>query len=148
MTTFAVYAAAAFFIGGATGAAAADYKTIACPFVTSSNVVCGEVLITPHRVLPVVRLGGGGAKIPAVILGGGGPGAGLFLHEAQGVVFWDKFRREILGDAGELILIDQSGTGILNRCCLVPILPSKPCLPGRCRLRRILILLSRNTSVV
>ena len=111
MTTFAVYAAAAFFIGGATGAAAADYKTIACPFVASSNVVCGEVLITPHRVLPVVRLGGGGAKIPAVILGGGGPGAGLFLHEAQGVVFWDKFRREILGDAGELILIDQSGAG-------------------------------------
>ena len=103
-----VYAAAFFVIGGAD---AADYKTIACPFVAPANVVCGEVLITPHRALPVVRLGGGSGRIPAVVLGGGGPGAGLFLHEAQGVAFWDKFRRDILGDAGELLLIDQSGAG-------------------------------------
>ena len=55
MTTFAVYAAAAFFIGGATGAAAAIIKQspALCCFV---NVVCGEVLITPHRVLPVVAI--------------------------------------------------------------------------------------------
>ena len=113
--SYSIIAVVMLFI--TTGVEAADYSINNCPFTKPAGVrvVCAEVLIEKVNggrvLLPVVRLGGGKKKTPVAILGGGGPGGGLLLYEAESIVFWEQLRRDILGDGGELILIDQSGAG-------------------------------------
>ena len=64
--------------------------------------------------MPVVILEGvAGRHGPfAVVLGGGGPGGGLDIDSEEGIAYWDDYRREVLGDAGNLVLMDQRGAGM------------------------------------
>lgn len=98
------------------------YQRGECPFESPPRalVICGGITVPEDRQsqsgkvhLPVVRIMGakGGAQIPAVILGGGGPGGGLNLHDGESIAGWNDFRKQLLGDDGELILLDPRGSG-------------------------------------
>lgn len=108
--------------GAQTPDAAYGYQREECPFESPPQVlvICGGITVPEDRksqsgkvYLPVVRIMGanGGAQIPAAIFGGGGPGGGLYLHNDEGIAQWNDFRKQLLGDGGELILLDPRGSG-------------------------------------
>ena len=98
------------------------YQTEECPFnaPAESLVVCGGITVPENHetktgkvYLPIVRIMHETirAETPAAILGGGGPGAGLYLHNEDEVAGFNNFRKELLGNGGELILIDARSSG-------------------------------------
>ena len=98
------------------------YQTEECPFnaPAESLVVCGGITIPENHetktgkvYLPIVRIMHETirAETPAAILGGGGPGGGLSLHDEEAIAGHNDFRKELLGDGGELILIDARSSG-------------------------------------
>lgn len=116
--------AALCFAAGAAEAQSAEYgyQREECPFDAPPDalVVCGGVTVPENRqnetgkiYLPVVRIIGtkNRAETPAVILGGGGPGGPLYLHEETVIANWNEFRKNLLGEGGELILLDPRGSG-------------------------------------
>ena len=89
----------------------------------SPEVFCGWLQAPESRTdgnnnrvvrMPVVILEGiaGGHGPFAVVLGGGGPGGGLGLDNRESIAGWDGYRREVLGDVGNLVLMDQRGAGM------------------------------------
>lgn len=105
-----------------TADAAYDYQRGECLFESPPQVlvICGGITVPEDRqsqsgkvYLPIVRIMGanGGAQIPAAILGGGGPGGFLDMHDGESIVVWNDFRKQLLGDDGELILLDPRGSG-------------------------------------
>ena len=120
-----------FFIGllfclGVMAIAAADnttntplYQKNSCPQFFPKNAICGTLTVIEDRqnnrgqiLLPVIRLQP--QKIsasPAVILGGGGPGGYLQLDSATAMDSLETWRDKIIPN-GELILIDQRGSGL------------------------------------
>ena len=99
--------------------AGAVYRSLSCPYQLQQIISqCAQAILPENRTnnsgqisLFIVQLGAGDKYPPAVVLGGGGPGSGLSLDRENGIVFWNTYRRQILGDEGKLILIDQRGSG-------------------------------------
>ena len=96
-----------------------QYRTVPCPpDAVAERITCGELTVPENRLtgdgqvrISVIRLSPPAPVIPpTAVLGGGGPGGELGL-DGLGITFWENYRQEILGDKGELILIDQRGAG-------------------------------------
>lgn len=98
------------------------YQREECTFESPSEslVICGGITVPENHesktgkvYLPIVRIMHETirAETPAAILGGGGPGGGLYLHDEDEVARYNDFRKNLLGNGGELILIDPRGSG-------------------------------------
>lgn len=121
-------ALALFFLAPPVLAAAPESHIVntECWFAPPDGVraICGWLQTPEDRTNPdndrVVRMpvvileGSAGMNYGpyAVVLGGGGPGGGLGLDSAEDAVYWENYRRDALGDAVNLVLMDQRGAGM------------------------------------
>ena len=61
---------------------------------------------------PVVRIGAGQADgARAIVLGGGGPGNAVGIDRGYEIAHWNQWRKLVLGEDRELIMMDPRGVG-------------------------------------